>query len=99
HAPGVVLQVEGRRRIRMTVPELAPHFDDIRGERDGIAWHANDRLALRFERRADRGVAGDEARPGQRLMLPRPRTFALITPERGERGDRETGSAVGTQPH
>src|SRR6185295_20184306 len=89
HAAGIVLQIELRRRVRVAVPELAAHLDDVGPQRIAIAPQAHDRLALGLERGADRRVARDKARARQRLMLPRPGLFALIAPERGERGYRQ----------
>jgi hypothetical protein len=66
------------------MPELAAHFDDVGAQRVAVARQAHEGLALGLERGADRRVARDKTCAGQRLMLPRPRLFALVTAEGGE---------------
>ena len=76
---------------------LAPHLDDIRGEARAVTRQTQNSDALRFERRADCGIAADEACAGQRLVLPRPRGFALVFAEGRKTRHQQAGSAVGTQ--
>ena len=65
---------------------------------DGVARQAQDRFALGLERGSERVVAGDEARAGQRLMLPCPGRIALIVAKSVEARHQQPARAVGTQP-
>ena len=84
--------------VRMAGVHPPAHLDDVAAELAAIARQAQDRLALRLERRADRCVAGDEARARQRLVLPRPRVLALVAPECRKARHDEALRAVGPQP-
>ena len=81
HPAAVVLEIEERSPIRMTVVHLRAHRADLRGELGAIAREPQDLVAKRFEARADRRVAGGEAGARQRLMLPGPRLLALVALE------------------
>ena len=99
HAARVVLQVEQRAcGFGMAGGHLAAHVGDVGRERARVARQAQDRFAFRLERRAERGVAGHEARAGERLVLPRPRVFALVFAEGREARHEQAGRAIGPQP-
>ncbi len=98
HAARIVLEVEQRRRVRVAGEHPAPHVDDVGRELSALARQAQNRVALGLEGGADRGVAGDEPRAGERLMLPRPRLLALVAAEAGERRRHQALGAIGAQP-
>src|SRR5687767_15274767 len=74
------------------------HLDDVALKLRSVARQAKDRLALGLEGRADLLVAGDEARPRQRLVLPGPCVLPLVAPEAGNARHDESLRAIGTQP-
>ena len=98
HAAGIVLDVEERRAVRMLGGHSFAHGDDVAGKPLRIASKTQHVVTNGVERSADRGVAGDEARAGQRLVLPCPRVLALIAVERADARDEKPGRTVGTQP-
>ena len=80
--PGSCLRSNSARPVRMAGLHLSPHLDHVGASFARSRGSAQDRLALGLERGADRGVAGDEARARERLVLPRPRLLALVAAER-----------------
>jgi hypothetical protein len=76
---------------------LPSHLDHIGGKARDVAGQLEDRRTLALEGGTNFGIAGDITCARQRLMLPRPRRFALILFERGEARDQQAGRAVRTE--
>jgi len=97
--PAVVMfQVEQFALARVGIDHFLPHRQYFALEFGEVAGLAQDLDADFLESRADIAVAGGEARPGERLMLPHPGSLELILAEGVKRADEQAGIAVGTQP-
>ena len=74
------------------------HIDDVAGQLRAVALGSQYLLADRVKRLFERSAAGHPARADQRLMLPGPRVFELITLEGVARGYQQAGRTLWTQP-
>ena len=99
HEPAAPVAQIPRRGTRGAFGDAAAHVGDFGDEPLLVARRGQRRRDRRGDTLAQRRIAGNRPRPGQRHMLPGPRRFALILGKGGKARRDRPGFARRPQPH